>query len=242
MSQPSRSRRPEDSAILVNKLTVGDARDLLRSEGGPISVGRIAWRFITIVAVAAFTARAIVLGKATAWHLFLPMVGEYLVLLLSVPVLALILKDEGLRKDAKRSCLWLVVFAAAGAFWITYRSLDENVGWIPAAKSEATRLFTWITTHQMHWPILGAMTALVAGLPGRVAAFHRHGPPFMAAGLGCVMRLVIPILGCFLLPFLLEGSFPIVWVIWTVLLVAELTAIWMHWDLQHRLAKRGIKL
>lgn len=219
-----------------------DATHLVKVEGGSLSHGQIVFRVITILAIAAFTARAIVVGKATAWHLFLPLVGEYLALLVSVPVLALILRDGALKKDAKRSLRLLAAFTAAVAFWITYRSLEENLGWITAAEAEATRLFTWITTHQMHWPILGAMAALVSGLPGRVAAFHRHGPPFMAVGLGCAMRLVLPLFGCFLLPLIAAGTFPVVWVIWTVLLLAELAAIGMHWDLQRRLSKRGIQV
>ncbi len=77
----------------------------------------------------------------------------------------------------------------------------------------------------MHWPILGAMAAMIAGLPGRVAAFHRHGPPFMAVGLGCAMRLVIPPARLFLLPLVAAGKFPVVWVIWTVLLLSELGAL-----------------
>ena len=65
-----------DTAILVNKLTVGDAVHLVRTEGGTLSRIQIALRVATVVIVAAFTARAIVAGQATAWHLFLPMVGS----------------------------------------------------------------------------------------------------------------------------------------------------------------------
>jgi len=94
----------------------------------------------------------------------------------------------------------------------------------------------------MHWPILGAMVAMIAGFPSRIAAFRRHGPPFVAVGLGCAMRLVIPLFGCFLLPLLAAGTFPLVWAIWIVLLLSELGALAMHWDLQRRLAKRGIEV
>lgn len=237
-----KKKSASESAILVNKLTVKDAVHLVKTEGGSLSRGQIAFRAATILIIAAFTARAIVIGQATAWHLFLPMVGEYLVLLVSLPVISLILHDKNLRQDARRSLSWLFAIAVITSLWIGSRSFDDGTVGTAQAKVEFTRLFTWITSHQMHWPILGAMAAMIAGLPGRVAAFHRHGPPFMAVGLGCAMRLVIPLLGCFLLPLVAAGKFPVVWVIWTVLLLSELGALYMHWDLQRRLAKRGIEV
>ncbi len=85
-----KKKSASESAILVNKLTVKDAVHLVKTEGGSLSRGQIAFRAATILIIAAFTARAIVIGQATAWHLFLPMVGEYLVLLVSLPVISLI--------------------------------------------------------------------------------------------------------------------------------------------------------
>lgn len=231
-----------DSSILVNKLTVKDAVHLVKMEGGSLSKGQIIFRVATVLVVAAFTARAIVVGQATAWHLFLPMVGEYLVLLASMPVISLILHDSTLRKDARRSLSWLFTIALIAALWIASRSFDEGTAWPAQAKVEFSRLYTWITTHQMHWPILGAMAAMIGGLPGRVAAFRRHGPPFMAVGLGCAMRLIIPLFGCFLIPVIAAGKIPIVWLIWTILLLSELGALYMHWDLQRRLGNRGIEV
>ena len=231
-----------DNAILVNNLTVKDAVHLVKMEGGSLSKGQIAFRVATVVIVAAFTARAIVVGQATAWHLFLPMVGEYLVLLASIPLISLILHDSALRKDARRSLSWLLTITVIASLWIGSQAFDEGTAWTSQARVEFSRLYTWITTHQMHWPILGAMTAMIGGLPVRVAAFHRHGPPFMAVGLGCAMRLIIPLFGCFLLPFIAAGKFPIVWLIWTILLLSELGALTMHWDLQRRLTNRGVEM
>lgn len=242
MGSKSKEPNPQDTAILVNKLTVRDAVHLVKTEGGSLSRGQIAFRAAAILVIAAFTARAIVIGKATAWHLFLPMVGEYLVLLVSLPVISLILHDPALRNDARKSLSWLFSITVIASLWIGSRSFDEGTTWTSQAKVELARLSTWITSHQMHWPILGAMAAMIAGIPGRVAAFHRHGPPFMAVGMGCAMRLVIPLLGCFLLPLVAAGKFPVAWVIWTILLISELGALTMHWDLQRRLAKRGIAM
>ena len=229
-----------DGAILVNKLTVKDATHLVKTEGGSLSTGQIAFRAITILAIAAFTARAIVIGQATAWHLFLPMVGEYLALLLALPVLTVFVRDPELRREASRSLRWTAGLLVLASLWIASRAYDAEISWTAQAKVELSRFLDWITSHQMHWPILGAMAAMIGGLPGRVAAFHRHGPPFMAVGLGCAMRLIIPLFGCFLLPVIAAGRIPVVWLIWTILLLSELGALFMHWDLLRRLAKRGI--
>lgn len=228
--------------LLVNKLSVKDAIHLVRVEGGSLTTAQIIFRLVTVAAVAAFTARAIVVGDATAWHLFLPMVGEYLVLLLSLPVLNTIIRDTVLRKDATQSLRLIFGLVVIGSLWIASRSFDSDIPFPQQAKLEFSRLIEWITSHEMHWPILGAMAAMAAGIPGRVAAFHRHGPPFVAVGMGCAMRLVIPLLGCFLLPVVAAGKIPIVWTIWTILLLAELGALLMHWDLQRRLMKRGIEV
>lgn len=242
MAAKSKESINQSSSILVNKLTVKDAVHLVKVEGGSLSNGQIVFRVATILVVAAFTARAIVVGQATAWHLFLPMVGEYLVLLAAMPVINLILHDPTLKKDARRSLYWLFTIAVIASLWIGSQAFDEGTPWWSQAKLEVSRLYNWITTHQMHWPILGAMAAMLGGLPGRVAAFHRHGPPFMAVGMGCAMRLIIPLFGCFLLPVIAAGKISIVWLIWTILLLAELGALYMHWDLQRRLVNRGIEV
>lgn len=242
MAKKSAKSAAKEDSILVNKLSVRDAAHLVKTEGGSLSTGQIAFRLATVVLVAAFTARAIVLGSATAWHLFLPLVAEYLVLLLSMPVLALFVRDGDLKKEARKSLFWLFAIAVVASLWIASRSFDHGTAWSVQAKAEASRLLHWITGHQMHWPILGAAAAMVLGMPGRVAAYHRHGPPFMAVGLGCAMRILVPFFGCFLLPLIASGKTPLVWVIWTILLLAELGALWMHWDLQRRLARRGIEV
>lgn len=233
------SRSPDDS-ILVNKLTVKDATHLVKVEGGTLSPLQIIFRAGAIILVAAFTARAILVGQASAWHLFLPILGEYLVLLLSLPILKLFLKDPDVERGARQSLLLLFVGLIALSVWIGYRAFDEHVALWTQAAEEFSSFGNWITSHQMHWPILGAMIAMLVAIPGRVAAFRRHGPPFVGISLGCAMRIVVPLLGCFLLPLVASGAFPLVWVIWAILLLAEMGGLAMHWDLQWRLAKRGI--
>jgi len=238
----ARRGKGKTDELLVNKLSVKDATHLVRTEGGSLTMAQIVFRVITVVAVAGFTARAIVVGDATAWHLFLPMLGEYLVLLLSLPVINLIIREPELKKDAGQSLRLIFGLVVIGSLWIASRSFDSDIPFPQQAKLEFSRFISWITGHEMHWPILGAMAAMAAGIPARVAAFHRHGPPFVAVGMGCAMRLVIPLLGCFLLPVVASGEFPIVWVLWTILFLAEAAALLMHWDLQRRLKKRGIEV
>ncbi len=231
-----------DKTILVNKLTVGDAVHILRSEGGGITAKRLVFRLSLIGIVAAFTARAILLGQATAWHLFLPMAGEYLVLLLSLPVINQIVNDKTLRQDTRRSIPWLVTLVLLPVFWIAWQAFDQGNPWPAQARMEWSNLIQWITTHEMHWPIIGASAGMLLSLPGRVAAFHRNGPPFVGVSIGCAMRLIIPLFGCFLAPLIAAGKIPVVWLIWVILLLAELAALTMQWDLQRRLVNRGIEV
>jgi hypothetical protein len=248
----ARRGKGKTDELLVNKLSVRDATHLVRTEGGSLTTAQIVFRVITVAAVAIFTARASVVGDATAWHLFLPTLGEHLVLLLSLPVVNVIIRDPALKKDAGQSLRVIFGLVVIGSLWIASRSFDSDIPFPQQAKLEFSRLIGWITSHEMHWPILGAMAAMAAGIPARVAAFHRlsppftafhrHGPPFVAVGMGCAMRLVIPLLGCFLLPVVASGKIPVVWVIWGILLLAEAGALLMHWDWQRRLMKRGIEV
>ncbi len=56
------------------------------------------------------------------------------------------------------------------------------------------------------------------------------------------MRFIVPLFFCFLPPVVASGELSLVWIIWTILLLAELAALAMHWDLQRRLQLRGLDL
>lgn len=231
-----------EKGMLVNRLTVKDAIHLVRSEGGRLSMLGFGFRLLLVLAVAAFTARAIVYGKATIWHLFLPLLGEYLVLLVSLPVIDRIISDQRLRQDSRQSIRLLIAFIVAAVIWITWRSHNQEQPWLNQARQELSQGYTWIEGHEMLWPILGASLGMLMSFPGRIGSFRKNGPPFVAVGLGCAMRLIIPLFFCFLLPVVASGKLPLVWIIWTILLLAELAALAMHWDLQRRLRLRGIDL
>lgn len=230
------------SGKLVNNLTIKDAIHLLRSEGGNLSPLGFGFRLLLVIVVAIFTARAIIHGSATIWHLFLPLIGEYLVLLISLPFINRIISDKRLRQDSRQSIRLLIAFIIATALWITWRSHNQGHPWPEQAKLELSQGYAWIVNHEMHWPILGASAGMLLSLPGRIGSFRKHGPPFVAAGIGCAMRFIVPLFFCFLLPVVASGKLSLVWIIWTILLLAELAALAMHWDLQRRLQQRGIDL
>jgi hypothetical protein len=54
------------------------------------------------------------------------------------------------------------------------------------------------------------------------------------------MRILVLLVGVCLLPFLFQASLRPVWFawfLWGMLLLADVGAIWMHWDIQRRLRK-----
>jgi hypothetical protein len=61
----------------------------------------------------------------------------------------------------------------------------------------------------------------------------------VAVGLGCGMRVGIFFLGFFLVPFVVSGTkVTNAWILWGLLLLAEVLTLWMHWDIQKRLKQR----
>jgi hypothetical protein len=93
----------------------------------------------------------------------------------------------------------------------------------------------------MHWPILIAFVCELVAVPGRVRNLYVYGPPFSGVSLGCAMRLVVLIFGFFLLPFILGSSTDMAWVLWWMILIAELLTLWMLADIQSSLGKLGRK-
>src|SRR5262245_52105098 len=89
-----------DKRLLINKLTVEDARHILATEGGGFTVGALALQLLLVAIVAAFTARAIWIGNATVWHLALPMLAQYFALLVAVPFIQVFIRHPDLQKEA----------------------------------------------------------------------------------------------------------------------------------------------
>lgn len=223
---------------LVNNLTVGDARHLLATEGGPLDASQLVVRGISIVVVAAACAYAIWAGHATVWHLALPMVGEYFILLLAMPMLYLALRHPALKKDAVGSVRLLAILAVAGVIALAVQSHQNELRWSEQLSLDFDIAWTWIRDHKIQWAILAAMAGTLLELPGRLINFRKHGPPFSPVGLGCGMRVAVLCLACFLLPVVMSGSATRnAWILLGLLVLAEVLSIVMHLDIQRRLEK-----
>ena len=223
--------------MLVNNLSIGDARHLLKCEGGELTVGDVVTELVTSAIVAATLARAIWVGDATSWHLFLPMLAQYFALLLVLPLVYLFLRHPGLRKDCVGSVRLLIAFVVIAAVALAVQSHRNAIPWRQQLDANLAGAYRWIVDAHMHWPILLAVAAILWALPRRIRNLYVHGPPFSGVSLGCAMRFLIPLLGCCLLPFIASGEIPVVWVLWAIIVLADILALWMHWDIQTRLRK-----
>lgn len=222
---------------LVNNLTVADARHIVNCEGGELTPGALATEIITTAIVSATLARAIWVGDATSWHLFLPMLAQYFALLLVLPVIYLVIRHPGLRKDSLGALRLILFLLLAGAVALGVQSYRTSVPWRQLLDDYLAQAYSWVVDAHMHWPILLAVAAILWQIPRRIRNLYVHGPPFSGVSLGCAMRFVVPLFGCFLLPFIAAGKIPVVWILWVTIVVADLLALWMHWDLQSRLRK-----
>ena len=232
-------RKPQISPTqkLVNNLTVADARHIVNCEGGELTAGALATEIITTAIVSATLARAIWVGDATSWHLFLPMLAQYFALLLVLPVIYLFIRHPGLRKDSIGALRLLGFLLLAGGVALGVQSYRTSVPWRQLLDDYLALAYRWIVDAHMHWPILLAVAAILWQIPRRIRNLYVHGPPFSGVSLGCAMRFVVPLFGCFLLPYIAAGKIPMVWVLWVTIVAADILALWMHWDLQSRLRK-----
>ncbi|MDZ4657708.1 MAG: hypothetical protein SH868_09055 [Bythopirellula sp.] len=223
---------------LVNNLSIADARHLIRTEGGEIAPTQIVIQTLSIVVVAATSAYAIWFGNATAWHLVLPMVGEYLALLAGIVVAYAIVRHPDMKKEARNSLILLIVLAGSIATTVMVQARRREIPWETQLQEYATELWSWITDHYMLLPILCATAGVLLDLPTRVGNLLKYGPPFVAAGLGCGTRAAMVFLSFFILPFLVTGTERSnAWILWGMLVLAETVALGMHWDVQRRLKK-----
>jgi hypothetical protein len=223
--------------MLVNKLTVDDARHFLKGEGGAITAAEFLLQIAATFVVAALTARAIVVGDATVWHLLLPMAAQYVALIAALPIVQVVVRHPDLNKDALAALrLWLL-YAFVMAVAVAVRSYQAHTPWQQQLRTDYHAAWNWIVDAEMHWPILVAFLGMALSIPGRVRNLFEHGPPFVGVSLGCAMRLIIIFLGGIAIPWAMSDPSRMAWYLWTVILLAELLALWMHWDIQRRLAK-----
>jgi hypothetical protein len=232
------AKSDDGSAMLVNKLSVKDARHILQTEGGELDASQIAIQVIQTIIVAGACAYAIWVGQATVWHLALPMVGEYIVLLAVLPIIYLFLRHEAMKKDTIGTLRLWAIFAIIIGVSVAVQSRKTGNPWTTQFQLDVQESWAWITDHHMHWAILFAMAGILLGLPGRIRNLYTYGPPFVPVGLGCGMRLGILFLGFFLLPFIVSGTATTnAWILLGLLVLADVLTLWMHLDIQRRLRK-----
>jgi hypothetical protein len=236
-SVPANKSSTSSDQKLVNNLTIADARHIVNCEGGELTAGDIAIELTTTAIVSATLARAIWVGDATSWHLFLPMLAQYFALILVLPVIYLFIRHPDLRKDSIGALRLIIALVVIGAVALGIQSYRTEIPWRQLLDDYLAQAYRSVVDAQMHWPILLAVAAILWAIPRRIRNLYIHGPPFYGVSLGCAMRFVIPLLGCFLLPFIASGGIPVVWVLWAIILLADILALWMHWDLQARLRK-----
>ncbi|HYO26109.1 MAG TPA: hypothetical protein VEQ85_14295, partial [Lacipirellulaceae bacterium] len=229
---------PDPDKPLVGNLTVGEARHLINTEGGELTGPEVVAAIFSALVVSGFTARAIAVGNASAWHLVLPMVAQYVALLLAMPWVYLIVRHPAMRRDAVGGLQVIVGLPVVLAIVLAVRSHDAGAPWRDQLAADASALARWITDAQMHWPMLLAVAGILLALPGRVRALYLFGPPFSAVNLGCGMRVVVLLLGAAILPWAMGNRTRMAWTLWAMLLAAELLALWMHWDVQKALRNR----
>lgn len=226
-----------DSRILVNRLTVGEARKLIRHEGGELGTRAAILRIGTTLTTAALTARAIAVGDATVWHLLLPLLAQYAALLIAIPILQAVFRLKGLDVEVWKCFGNVAVIAVIAAAVVFYQAASSGGTFQDLLRHDSTLIVNWIVDHKMHWPMLSAFLGFAVTLPGRFRSYREHGPPFASVSFGCATQVLIMFLGAFLLPIIIHNPSSTVWILWGLLLLAELAAAVALWDVQRRLKK-----
>lgn len=239
------------------KLTAQDARQILKAEGGEITLTELVIQLIWVLAIAGSLAWAIFKGQSTVWHLGLPMVAEYLVCVLFIPILNLFYRHPELKKETVKS-IWLIAILAVCSFTALIFDARSNGNdlvsqfqlWITAATD-------FVIGKQAHWAILVAAIHAARGLLRNVRFLLANGPPFLGPGMGCGMRVAVLVLAVIIVPafgMLILGilndlgvrwkpspdSFPLVWLIWGLYVTAEVLTLWFLWDIQSKLKSEGV--
>jgi hypothetical protein len=227
----------EKSRMLVNKLSVADARRLMKLEGVELDGKSFAREIVFTAVFALASGWAVFKSDVSAWHLLLPLVASWAGLVTSIPIVYLIYRHPAIKVEALKSLANLAV--AAGILGV--------VVYVHAAKTQQTfsdqlsedyrRAVQWVKESGMHWAMIIAYFNIVASMPSRVHNLMQFGPPFAAVGIGCAMQAILMVVGVFALPLLIDKPRPLVWSLWGLLLFANLLSLYMHWDVGKRLRR-----
>lgn len=242
--------------ILVNNLSVEDAQYLHKIEGGFLSVYELLFRLASLTLVHGLVARAIFMAQATVWHLVLPLLAEYYVYLITVPIFQTFVRHSELKQISWQCLRMLAIQFAAliglAVAWPWFAGDDILQKWAWGCETA----WAWVVGTQMHWPILLAGVYAGLNVKDNVAKLRKFGPPFAGPGVGCAMRAVVFFLALVIVPAtamvlgpLVLYLFPsleshlqvgaIVWLVWLVFAAADFGRVIMRWDIQRRLRRMG---
>jgi hypothetical protein len=233
-SVPGANQPAPTQAPIAGRLSVSDARHLLRTEGRR-STRELVLDLVLAASLAALTARGIAAGHTLGWHLTLPLLARYLGMLVAMPVMQLALPHPGLAREAKLSLVWLAGFLTLTVVAVVSRVVLTGSGPADRIPEDAASIRRLITESGMAWPLVMAFCWSLISVPLRVLALHRFGPPFVGAGLGCGLQFLLLGIGLFALPFLVREARALAWTIWSLLTLADLSAPLIHLDLARRL-------
>jgi len=225
----------ETSTMLVNKLSVADARRLLKLEGVELD-GRSFVRELAFTAIfAATSAYAVATGGATVWHLFMPLVASWFGLVTAIPIVYLFCRHPAIKVEAFKALGNLALLGAIIAGVVFFRMTKTNLTFSGQFVDDARVAWRWVTESGIHWAMLAAYFNIVSSMPARVHNLMEFGPPFAAVGIGCATQLLVLFTGVIVVPLFIGQSVALVWWLWGTLLFAKLLALYLHWDVGKRL-------
>lgn len=223
--------------MLVNRLSVKDARHLLKHEGGEATPLEYALQAGLIVITAWLSARAILREGATVWDLLLPGFAQFLALLIFIPLLQAWYRLRGMKREVIKCLGNLVFWGVVAAVAVAIRAGKQQIGWTDQLSRDTAWLMASTRERGMLWPMISASLGLVSSLPARFRALRDHGPPFVAISFGCAARALILFGGFFVFPLLVDHPERAPWFLWAAMLVADLVALHAIRDIRRRIRK-----
>jgi hypothetical protein len=138
------------------------------ARGGALTPSQLVGRIVSLVIGLGLVAWAISQGNVTVWHLLVPMVGQYVTLIVVLPLLYLALRHPGLRKDGLASLRLWGIFAMIAVAALVVGAYRQGEPWQRLLVSTASAGWQWVTEAHMQWPLLWSVVeALLAELPQR---------------------------------------------------------------------------
>jgi hypothetical protein len=239
------------------KLTASEAQHILKAEGGEITLRELIIQVVWTLAISAALAWAIIKGNATAWHLGLPMVAEYLACVLLIPILNLFYRHAELRKETMKCLILIVILLMIGLSALTVDARAKGNDIVSHFNLWMAKITDFVIGKEVHWAILIAAFHSARGLWRNVIFLMKNGPPFLGPGMGCGMRVAVLVLALIIVPAFAMFGLGIlqdvgvrwkpsaewikpVWLIWGLYVIAELLTLWFLWDIQSKLKAEGV--